>query len=104
MPTFPANVDLSTLDGTDGFSFSTVPVSEFVASFCVAVSSAGDVNGDGFADILIGAPYDGYLGATYVVFGKASGFDDTVDLSTLGGTAGFRMFGGCQRPLRCLCR
>ena len=39
---------------------------------------AGDVNADGFADVIIGAPFanEGGVdcGASYVVFGKASGF------------------------------
>ena len=43
-----------------------------------SVSSAGDVNGDGFDDLIVGAP-DGddggsNAGEAYVVFGKASGF------------------------------
>ncbi len=42
------------------------------------VSSAGDVNGDGFADVIVGAPFHSLAqapGQSYVVFGKASGFD-----------------------------
>ncbi|MEZ5841801.1 MAG: FG-GAP-like repeat-containing protein [Hyphomicrobiales bacterium] len=62
-----------------------------------AVSSAGDVNGDGFADIIIGADGDNtggnYAGAAYVIFGKASGFG-TVDLGTIAaGTGGFKIIG-----------
>ena len=39
-----------------------------------AVSSAGDVNADGYADILIGAPFhNGGAGAAYLVYGKAGG-------------------------------
>jgi hypothetical protein len=38
------------------------------------VASAGDVNGDGFADLIIGAPLvDGDTGAAYVYLGSASG-------------------------------
>jgi hypothetical protein len=52
-----------------------------------AVSSAGDVNGDGIDDMLIGAPgaYGG-KGAVYLVFGKAGGLNNgaaAVDLDTL---------------------
>jgi len=36
------------------------------------VSSAGDINGDGFADFLIGAPHLDYFGGRiYLIFGKA---------------------------------
>ncbi len=41
-----------------------------------AVSSAGDVDGDGLADLLVGAPgheTDGYEGAIYLVYGPVSG-------------------------------
>ena len=43
-----------------------------------SVSSAGDVNGDGFDDLIVGAPAgdDGgtNAGEAYVIFGKAGGF------------------------------
>ena len=63
-----------------------------------SVASAGDVNGDGFADLIIGAPGadpdgDYYAGESYVVFGKASGFEASLDLATLDGTNGFRLDG-----------
>ena len=45
-----------------------------------AVAGAGDVNSDGYADLLVGAPLEGtegssdaYSGAAYVVYGPASG-------------------------------
>ena len=50
-----------------------------------AVSSAGDVNGDGFDDVIIGAPHkqssQGYNGAAYLYLGSASGVDAVVDWS-----------------------
>ncbi len=49
------------------------------------VSGAGDVNGDGYDDILIGAAYndDGGsdAGQIYLILGKASGWDMDIDLS-----------------------
>jgi Ca2+-binding RTX toxin-like protein len=58
-----------------------------------SVSSAGDVNGDGFDDLIVGADYAdpngrNVAGASYVVFGKANG--TAVELSAVAsGTGGF---------------
>jgi hypothetical protein len=51
---------------------------DWYSRFGDAVSSAGDVNGDGYADIVIGAQNleNGY-GAAYVYFGGASGISTT---------------------------
>ena len=61
------------------------------------VSAAGDVNGDGFADLIVGAyqadPNGTDIGATYVVFGKPGGFEANLNLSTLDGTNGLRISG-----------
>jgi len=61
------------------------------AYFGFAVATAGDVNGDGFADVLVGAPlYDGSFtdeGASYAFFGSASGPSTTASWSVVGGQA-----------------
>jgi len=84
---FAASFELSALNGTNGFTIiNTTDVNSYSG---VSVSSAGDINGDGFDDILIGAQGAGSSGESYVVFGQASGFVASLDLSTLDGINGF---------------
>jgi hypothetical protein len=90
----PASIDLSTLDGTTGFRLDGVASYDGSGS---SVASAGDINGDGFNDLIVGAPNadpgGNYSGASYVVFGKIGGFASTLDLSSLNGKTGFRFDG-----------
>ncbi len=63
----------------------------------MSVASAGDVNGDGFSDVIVGAhsadPHGNYSGASYVVFGRPAGFAANLDLSALNGANGFQISG-----------
>jgi len=92
---FSASLDLSTLDGSNGFRLDGINSGDESG---VSVASAGDVNGDGIDDIIIGAQ-DGdpgrnsNAGETYVVFGSSAGFSASLDLSTLNGRNGFRLDG-----------
>jgi hypothetical protein len=83
-----SKVDLYSLDGTEGFR---MLASTSAFSVGKSVASAGDVNGDGYDDVIVGASSFGSGGSAYVVFGKASGFLGTLDLSSLDGTDGFRI-------------
>ncbi|MEM9906867.1 MAG: hypothetical protein AAF921_17755 [Cyanobacteria bacterium P01_D01_bin.44] len=88
---FTESLDFADLDGTNGFVINGLETGDFLGS---SVSSAGDVNGDGLDDLLIGASGadpDGknFAGQAYVVFGSTSGFDRSLDLATLSGTNGF---------------
>ncbi len=91
---FDALLNISSLNGDNGFRLST---SHYHSVLGDSVSSAGDVNGDGFDDLIVGDPYayaNGYYsGSSYVVFGKASGFSAEINLSNLNGKNGFRMDG-----------
>ena len=91
-----ADIDLATLTATQGFRIFGTDADD--RSGC-SVSSAGDVNGDGFDDLIVGAPYGDasgnaktYAGESYVIFGKSTGFAD-IDLATLTASQGFRIFG-----------
>jgi methionine-rich copper-binding protein CopC len=55
--------------------------------FGFAVSSAGDVNGDGLADVMISSPYEPGAagGAVYVVYGNSSGSVLDIDLASSSG-------------------
>jgi Ca2+-binding RTX toxin-like protein len=91
---FHPSIDLSSLDGTNGFRLDGVNA---VAINGYSVSGAGDFNGDGYDDLIIGAhqadPNGRDSGSSYVVFGKADGFDASIDLSTLSGGSGFSLDG-----------
>lgn len=93
----PATIDLANLGaaGVTIFGRDVADQSGF------AVSGAGDVNGDGFDDLLIGAPMaDGPIntketaGESYLIFGSAL-LPATIDLNTLG-AAGVTIFGASQ--------
>ena len=90
---FSATMNLSSLDGSNGFRLDGAAYDESGSS----VSNAGDVNGDGFTDVIVGAwradPNGSFSGSSYVVFGKASSFSAAMDLSTLNGSNGFRLDG-----------
>jgi Ca2+-binding RTX toxin-like protein len=87
-------LELATLDGTNGFTLNGVAALD---RFGFSVSGAGDVNGDGFDDLLIGAVYAGSnganSGAAYLVFGTAEGTQVSLELATLDGTNGFTLNG-----------
>lgn len=91
---FDATLALSNLDGSNGFRLDGVSVGDYSGK---SVSNAGDFNGDGFDDLIVGsyaADANGdSSGASYVVFGKASGFSATLNLSNLNNSDGFSLTG-----------
>ena len=83
-------VNLSTIvAGTGGFSISGETADDYSGR---SVSAAGDVNGDGLADLLVGAPSNNGAGRSYVVFGKAN--TSAIALSAIAaGSGGFAITG-----------
>ncbi len=88
-----SSLDLATLNGKNGFKFSSVTSGDSLGG---SASSAGDINGDGYDDVIIGAPFADTSGtnsgASYVLFGKASGFAD-LTTADLNGKNGFVLTG-----------
>ncbi|MBN3909904.1 MAG: cadherin-like domain-containing protein [Nostoc sp. NMS1] len=82
--------NLSTLNGSNGFIINGIAAGDYSG---YSVSSAGDINGDGIDDLIIGAlsadPNGSLSGQSYVVFGSRSGFNASLNLSTLNGSNGF---------------
>lgn len=72
--TVPANIDLSSLNGTTGFTLNGVAANDR-SGFSVA--SPGDVNGEGHDNLIVGAKYansnGSNFGASYVALGRESG-------------------------------
>ncbi|SFV87880.1 Flagellar hook-length control protein FliK [hydrothermal vent metagenome] len=79
-------VSVSTVaQGTGGFIINGETKKDFSG---YSVSSAGDVNGDGLDDLIVGAAYAAKSGKTYVVFGKTE--NTAVNLGAIAsGTGGF---------------
>jgi VCBS repeat-containing protein len=93
-PTFAASLELSALNGTNGLRIDGITNGD---NSGFSVSGGGDVNGDGFNDIVIGArngdPGISNAGETFVVFGRDTGFNPVFALSNLNGTNGFTING-----------
>ncbi len=101
---FADSLELSAIDGTNGFRINGEGAYDRSG---LAVRGAGDVNGDGFDDFIVGAPGTESKGAlsaaegglpalpsaSYVVFGKRGGFGAVLNLATLDGTNGFKISG-----------
>jgi uncharacterized repeat protein (TIGR01451 family) len=89
------SIDLSQLNGTNGFAIYGVDTGDKLGR---DVANAGDINGDGYSDLIIGA-YDAdglgnnapNAGEAYIVFGGVN--NPSIDLSQLDGTNGFTLYG-----------
>jgi hypothetical protein len=88
---FEANLELSQLNGGNGFIVNGLAVQDSIGR---SAAGAGDINNDGFNDIIIGAGFadpNGFenAGETYIIFGNNTGFAANFDLTQLNGNNGF---------------
>lgn len=91
---FASTVSADVLNGANGFSI-VAPGGEHLG---FALSSAGDINGDGYEDLLLGvsnanANHQFRAGATYVVFGHGGTFDAQLNLAQMDISQGLRIDG-----------
>ena len=90
---FANPLDVTTVDGSNGFIINGVAQDDNAG---VAIAAAGDVNGDGVADMIIGASFAdpggvNAAGSAYVIFGHTGAFSSPIELSSLDGSGGFAM-------------
>lgn len=85
----PETVYLTDLDGNNGFSI--IGISPCTNNFLtMPISEAGDINGDGISDIIIGAPWmDEGRGEVYVLFGRKGSWAPVINIAELDGSNGF---------------
>ncbi|WP_223787144.1 integrin alpha [Marinicella meishanensis] len=91
---FPAEVDVSALNGTNGFVIRGI---SFTDRAGFAVKLIDDFNGDGIGEIMVTTPdtdINGFnSGSVYMLFGNDTGFPAILNLASLNGTNGFAVHG-----------
>lgn len=90
-PCYGSAAGITSLDVDHGINIDLPLLAQFGAS----LSALGDLNADGYDDVLVGAPYDQYRhqfeGWSYVFLGSRAGFGDILWLS--GGSQAFALYG-----------
>ncbi|MBM1228848.1 FG-GAP repeat protein, partial [Ponticoccus sp. SC6-38] len=90
-------VDLTGLAPEDGFIIQGDQAGDLAG---LSVAAAGDINGDGIDDVIVGARYgdDGAIdaGEAYVIYGKTGDTRGTVDLTDLSASDGFIIQGTAE--------
>ena len=110
---FTSPLNLSALDGTNGFTINGIDGGDQSGR---SVSSAGDVNGDGIDDVIIGARFadpngNSAAGESYVVFGRPRGpvlkgdvdMDGDIDFDDIGPFIAALQAGVFQAEADCSC-
>eukprot|EP00727_Mastigamoeba_balamuthi_P010181 m51a1_g5786 hypothetical protein (1187) ;mRNA; f:16843-27087 len=89
---WPATIAVLGLNGSNGFAVDTALVN---SSQWFAISNAGDVNADGFADVALGALHASgqNMFRAHVLFGTTGPWSPIVSVSKLDGIVGFTVEG-----------
>ncbi|MCC0177667.1 FG-GAP repeat protein [Waterburya agarophytonicola K14] len=93
---FNSQLNLNSLNGSNGFTIGGINPEDRLGN---AVNNAGDINGDGIDDLILGAKTANQTGeytaegGVYVIFGKNNNFAPQFDLSNLNGSNGFAIPG-----------
>tara|TARA_Y100000589_G_scaffold128495_1_gene122385 strand:+ start:1057 stop:7983 length:6927 start_codon:yes stop_codon:yes gene_type:complete len=92
-PTY-SDVNLSTLNGTNGFKISTTDANADLGGSL----GAADVNGDGLTDLIVGVPSASYAsrgenGAAMIVYGTSSAPHSNLTLNSLATSRGYVIYG-----------
>ncbi len=85
------NIELINLNSTQGFTIYGANAGDYSG---YSVRGAGDVNNDGYSDIIIGAPNaNSKAGISYIIFGNRTEYLKDISLSTLAILQGIAIFG-----------
>lgn len=88
---FGSIFNLTNLNGSNGFTVPGLTAGDYLGK---SVSTAGDMNGDGISDLVLGAYQANFtVGASYVIFGTRAGFGSIFNLANLNGSNGFKVPG-----------
>ncbi len=97
---FSSTLAVRDLDGTNGFVINGLDAADQIGA---SVAGGGDFNGDGLADIAIGAPGvdtgDEDAGAGYLLFGSESLTASSVSLAGLNGSNGLQITGTAEATI-----
>lgn len=95
--TYPVTIDPIVTNGNPGNANAVLAGSQQGAQAGFAVSSAGDVNGDGYSDVIVGAPFfdsgKTNQGAFFIYFGSSNGLNVNGILATGDNKVGSAYFG-----------
>jgi hypothetical protein len=87
------NIDVSSFTYSNEFGFSIS--GDFLDLAGLTVAPTGDINHDGFPDIILGAPgMNNFAGGAYIVYGGKTAMN--IDLSNLNNDFGFKIFGNVR--------